>query len=570
MSILDTNLTANLSKVGSPNCLPIGTRLADFEITGIVGEGGFGIVYLAFDHSLQRTVAIKEYMPAALAGRGTDKSVILRSQHNRETFESGLKGFINEARLLAQFDHPSLIKVYRFWEQNNTGYMVMQYYEGLTLKELIKSDPALVTETWLKSILRQILDALNALHESRILHRDISPDNIMIQKNGAAVLLDFGAARQIIGDMTQALTVILKPGYAPIEQYADDLSEKQGPWTDIYALSAVVYSAIAGKIPPTSVARVIKDPIEPLQGRALGGFSTDFLSAIDKGLSVRPENRPQSISVFRELLRLDSSASPQIAALSALEETVSTHDRVTKDKASQVVIETEETDAKFPSWLQTNKKKFIAGSLMLLLVGISLIGGLKGYRAYSKTAEPIAIVNPAVPSPDIRINSISKQEDKTDLAPPDEVATQPLPDEETGSWQALQNNNNATPDELAKFIQTYPSGKYTELARARLSQMEKQDGTEKQNNANAEDAKLLDQKKPTSEISRTVRLTVKPWGKVWVDGVSMGVSPPLKKLALTNGKHQIRITNPNFPDYISEIEINKNVSKIDYSFLPAK
>lgn len=564
MNILDTNLTPNLSKAGSENCLPVGTRLADFEITGIVGEGGFGVVYLAFDHSLQRTVAIKEYMPAALAGRGADNSIVLRSQRNRETFESGLKGFINEARLLAKFDHPSLIKVYRFWEQNNTGYMVMRYYEGRTLKEMIKNESAQVTEAWLKAILKPILEALDALHKLQVLHRDISPDNIMIQQNGEAVLLDFGAARQIIGDMTQALTVILKPGYAPIEQYADDMSMKQGPWTDIYALSAVVYSAIAGKTPPTSVARMIRDPIEPLQGGDHSGFSSEFLSAIDKGLSVRPEDRPQSIDGFRELLRLDSAALPVSTGA------VSGHDRLTEDNDYPAEVAAVKTDAKFPSRMRINKKTLIVGSLML--IGILLVGRLGGYRVYDRKEEPAATASQAVPAPGIRNNTISKQENKTGLAHRNEITgqlaaksgaqAQPAPDEKNGA--------NVTADELAEFIQAYPSGKHTESARARPPMMDGQNATEKQNIVIVDEAELPEQKISITEINRTVRLAIKPWGTVWVDGVSRGVSPPLKKLSLTDGKHQIRIVNPNFPDYISEIEINKNVRSINHSFLPAK
>ncbi|MDB5920688.1 MAG: serine/threonine protein kinase, partial [Massilia sp.] len=218
---------------GSENCLPIGTRLADFEITGVLGEGGFGIVYIAYDHSLQRAVAIKEYMPGALAMRGADRGVSLRAERHQETFKLGLKSFINEARFLAQFDHPSLVKVYRFWEQNRTAYTAMQYYEGRTIKEIVADSPELVDEAWCRKILRQILQALEMLYTVKILHRDISPDNIIVQANGDAVLLDFGSARQIIGDMTKGLTVILKPGYAPVEQYAGDASLEQGPFTDI-------------------------------------------------------------------------------------------------------------------------------------------------------------------------------------------------------------------------------------------------------------------------------------------------------------------------------------------------
>ncbi|MBC7575007.1 MAG: serine/threonine protein kinase, partial [Herminiimonas sp.] len=299
-----------IALAGSENCLPVGTRVAEFEVTGIVGEGGFGIVYLAFDHSLQRVVALKEYMPGVMAGRGADQIVLVRSKRHQEAFDTGLRSFINEARLLAQFDHPALIKIHRFWEQNNTGYMAMRYYEGQTLKRILQDHPERVNQAWLKVILQSILEALEALYRVKVLHRDISPENIMIQQDGAAVLLDFGAARQIISDMTQALTVILKPGYAPIEQYADDPSMLQGPWTDIYSLSAVMYGAIAARTPPSSVARMIQDPLPPLASGDHPGFDAQFLAAIDRGLAVKPEDRPRSIPAFRALLGLTDAPLP--------------------------------------------------------------------------------------------------------------------------------------------------------------------------------------------------------------------------------------------------------------------
>jgi non-specific serine/threonine protein kinase len=286
----------------SSNALPIGTHVHEFEITRVIGEGGFSVVYLAFDHTLHRSIALKEYIPSALAGRRGDNTVAVRSAQHQQTFEAGLRSFINEARLLAQFDHPALVKVYRFWEANGTAYMAMPYYEGRTLKDILREHPEQASEEWLKQLFAPILDALELLHRHRCYHRDIAPDNIQILDSQAPVLLDFGAARRTIGDMTQAFTVILKPGYAPIEQYADEADLKQGPWTDVYALAAVLYGAVMRKPPPTAVARVIKDPLEPLAKRLPAGYSPQFLTGIDRGLAVRPEDRPQSIGEIRELL----------------------------------------------------------------------------------------------------------------------------------------------------------------------------------------------------------------------------------------------------------------------------
>ena len=198
----------------------------------MLGEGGFGIVYLAWDHSLERRVALKEYMPAALAARSGATQVQVKSARHQDTFDLGRKSFVNEAKLLAQFDRPSLVKVYRFWEANGTAYMVMPFYEGITLKDKLRSMGSPPGEEWLMGLLAPLTEALAVVHAESCYHRDIAPDNvILLNATGKPLLLDFGAARRVIGDMTQALTVILKPGYAPIEQYAEapGMSRARGP-----------------------------------------------------------------------------------------------------------------------------------------------------------------------------------------------------------------------------------------------------------------------------------------------------------------------------------------------------
>ena len=217
--------------------LPVGTGLGEFVVVRVIGEGGFGIVYEAIDRTLQRHVAVKEFMPAALAARNADGQVSVRSERHRETFDTALRSFVNEARLLAHFDHPALVKVHRFWEANGTAYMVMPLYDGLTLQDTLRNAASAPSEALLMALLGPLTEALLVLHEQQCFHRDIAPDNIvLLAGSGAPLLLDFGAARRVIGDMTQALTVILKPGYAPIEQYAETAALKQGPWTDVYAL----------------------------------------------------------------------------------------------------------------------------------------------------------------------------------------------------------------------------------------------------------------------------------------------------------------------------------------------
>lgn len=300
------------------NALPMGFRLGEFEIIDLVGEGGFGIVYLAQDHSLERKVALKEYMPASLASRSGNTTVNVRSERHRETFEIGRRSFVNEARLLAQFDHPALVKVYRFWEDNGTAYMAMPYYDGQTLRDVLKQRGSAPDESWIRKVLAPVVDALELIHRESCFHRDVAPDNIMLLRDDRPVLLDFGAARRVIGDMTQALTVILKPGYAPIEQYAEMPGMQQGPWTDVYALAAVIYFMIVGKTPPPSVGRMMQDSYQPLAELAAGRYGDGFLRGVDHCLRVRAEERPQSMAEMRQLLGwgLDS---PLFASTTAME-----------------------------------------------------------------------------------------------------------------------------------------------------------------------------------------------------------------------------------------------------------
>jgi serine/threonine protein kinase len=290
--------------------LPRGTRLQEYVIDGLVGVGGFSIVYRAADSRLNRSVAIKEYIPAALATRGAGGAVVARSPRHEAHFALGLKSFIGEARLLAAFDHPSLVKVYRFWAENGSAYMAMPLYEGLTLQKWLANLGAPPSEAWLRALAAPLMEAVGTLHRERCFHRDIAPDNILLlpdplggsylEQAPRPLLLDFGAARRVIGEATQTLTAILKPGYSPIEQYGQDETLRQGPWTDVYALSALLYRAVVGKVPNSSVARFVRDEMVPASRAGAGRYSSTFLAAIDAGLAVRPDARPQSMADLRD------------------------------------------------------------------------------------------------------------------------------------------------------------------------------------------------------------------------------------------------------------------------------
>jgi serine/threonine protein kinase len=286
---------------------PPGTVVGEFELIRVIGEGGFGIVYEAKDRVLLRHVALKEYMPASLACRVDQTQVRVRSQQYQEAFDLGMRSFINEARLLAHFDHASLVKAHRFWEANGTAYMVMPLYRGSTLKQTLKALSHPPSEDWLMALLDPLTEALLVLHAQDCFHRDIAPDNILlVEGDERPVLIDFGAARQVIGDLTHTLTAILKPGYAPVEQYADSPEMVQGPWTDVYALAATMHFAITGLTPPSAVGRLMADTYVPLSSRLAGGYSQAFLSALDRALRVKPHERTASMTELRADLGLQT------------------------------------------------------------------------------------------------------------------------------------------------------------------------------------------------------------------------------------------------------------------------
>lgn len=285
----------------SHNALPPGTRFFDFEIVGLIGEGGFGIVYLARDLSLQREVAIKEYMPSSLAVRENDTTtVVVRSDRHSETFEIGRNSFVNEARLLAQFDHPALVKVFQFWEANGTAYMAMPYFQGQTLRDVLKTFKTAPDEAWIRQVLSPVMDALALIHQGNCFHRDIAPDNIMLLADGRPVLLDFGAARQTLMSDTPILKPMYTPGFASPEQFGN--RDALGPWSDIYSVGASMYACLAGTSPQRSDERIKHDTVEPAVKAWAGEYSPHFLATIDWCLQLDPLKRPQSCFALQKVL----------------------------------------------------------------------------------------------------------------------------------------------------------------------------------------------------------------------------------------------------------------------------
>ena len=278
------------------NALPPGTELMEHRIESVLGAGGFGLTYLAWDAHLQKRVAIKEYLPAEFALRALDGTVVPVATQRQDDYRWGLDRFLQEARTLARFSHPHIVRVNRYFEANNTAYMVMEYEEGESLNRLLKREPY-PAEDRLRAILSPILDGLRAVHEAGFLHRDIKPSNIFLRGEASPVLLDFGAARHAIGGAA-AYTAVVTPGYAPIEQYSEEA--RQGPWSDIYAVSGVFYRAVTNENPPDAVSRLRRDRVGVMLAGARDRYSVPLLCAIGWALEMDEGRRPQSVAQWQE------------------------------------------------------------------------------------------------------------------------------------------------------------------------------------------------------------------------------------------------------------------------------
>jgi serine/threonine protein kinase len=279
--------------------LPPGTRLGDYRLDAMIGHGGFGITYRAFDAQLAKVVAIKEYLPLECAIRQADGQVVPRSARLADDFAWGRERFLDEARALARFRHPHIVPVLRYFEANGTAYTVMEFEDGKNVAELLRDPGRRLPTDDVRRLADGLLSGLGAVHAQGFLHRDIKPANIIIRRDGVPILVDFGAARQAMGSRTRSLTGMLTPQYAPIEQYA--LDGKQGPWSDIYSAAAVLYHAIAGQAPPDAAARVGKDPYRPLAETEGDRFAPAFLAAIDRAMAFAPADRPQSVEAWSAL-----------------------------------------------------------------------------------------------------------------------------------------------------------------------------------------------------------------------------------------------------------------------------
>jgi TPR repeat protein/tRNA A-37 threonylcarbamoyl transferase component Bud32 len=290
--------------------LPAGTVLdGSYRIVRVVGTGGFGITYEAEDIALSTKVALKEYYPDEFGDRDARLSVRPKSERHKQTFEWGRQSFLKEARTLARFEHPSIVRVARVFEAHSTAYMVMGFERGQSFESWLKGLGRPPTQAELDAIVAPLLAALQVMHAANFLHRDIAPDNIIVRADGSPVLLDFGAARRSVAEMSRAMTGIVKAGYSPHEQYASD-ARLQGPWSDLYALGGTLYRAVTGFPPEEATLRVDEDRMAPATLAAKGSYRPGFLEGIDACLKVRHSDRPRSVAQLRPMLLGSGTAKP--------------------------------------------------------------------------------------------------------------------------------------------------------------------------------------------------------------------------------------------------------------------
>ncbi|MBR2126205.1 MAG: SEL1-like repeat protein, partial [Akkermansia sp.] len=362
----NTHNTANTPKVKTMS-LPEGISLGNYQLLHVLGQGGFGITYLAVDQSTDAQVVIKENLPTFYAARDEASLQVqpLAVADAVQNYAHTLQRFVEEARILAHLNHPNIVRVHEAFEALGTAYYVMPYIEAQELHKVIPTEA--VNEAWLLPILKAVLNALDYLHAKNLLHRDLKPGNILLQANGSPILIDFGTARALQSD--RSATMVGTPGYTPIEQITPH--GKRGAWTDIYALGATCYRLITGQLPPQAVERIEdEDPYCPLVSRAelRARFSPELLSSIDKALAVRAKNRWQSAQEWMAALAAPSTA------------------RVTRPSTPQPPLRMPTEPApETPAASTGSAKKTLV--LILCLLTALLLGGGYGVYAYLDAVE---------------------------------------------------------------------------------------------------------------------------------------------------------------------------------------
>ena len=279
--------------------LPEGARLQNYRIQRVLAIGGFSFVYLAHDEQ-DAPVAIKEYLPATLALRVNGAAQPQAEGEDLARFRAGMKCFFEEAAAIAHLEHPNVVRVLDFFRANETVYLVMRYERGRSLHDHIKNRRGPVEEIWLRNTFAQLLDGLREVHARKLLHLDIKPANVYLRNDGAPVLIDFGAARQVLSAEGMKLPPLYTPGFAAPEMHAR--RELLGPWSDIYSIGATMYACLAAAAPQPADARLAKDLVVPARKAFAGKYATELLEIIDWCLELDHLRRPQSVRALQKAL----------------------------------------------------------------------------------------------------------------------------------------------------------------------------------------------------------------------------------------------------------------------------
>lgn len=372
-----------------------------YVIQEVLGQGGFGITYLGIDKLYGNKVAIKEYYPQKIAMRKAqyEDVVTVTSIEEKNNYDKGKKRFLDEAQVMARFNkNEGIVKILDFFEANNTAYIVMEYLEGITLKQYLGKYGVLQFRNLIEMML-PLLEALIEIHSQGLIHRDISPDNIMVQHNGKLKLMDFGAARDYTESGNKSLIVILKPGYAPPEQY--QTHGVQGPWTDIYALCATIYKCLTGITPPDAIARVMDDKFkEPDQ--LDGKLSPDIKKILWKGMNIFPEERYQDIGEFGEDVYDALFIPEENKKLDLDNEKNIDEDLDSPDKDNESVLKDDKIEGavKKTSIPKKEKRKSPVKKVLVIIVCLLLAGGIKYYSTGNEqeisTAKKDLVENPKI------------------------------------------------------------------------------------------------------------------------------------------------------------------------------
>ncbi len=279
--------------------LPEGHLLENYRILRVLAQGGFSIVYLAHDDN-EAPVAIKEYLPSALALRTGSGAVPVVPEVHAAAFRYGLKCFFEEGKALASLAHPNVVRVLNFFRANETVYLVMRYERGRTLQEHIHARGGVLRESWIRSTFATLLNGLREVHSNKLLHLDIKPGNVYLRGDGTPLLIDFGAARQMLAGEAPALPPMYTPGFASPEHHAD--RSKLGPWSDIYSVGATMYACLAAAAPQPADQRLEKDLVVPARRTWAGKYSADLLDIVDWCLRMDHMERPQSVFALQKAL----------------------------------------------------------------------------------------------------------------------------------------------------------------------------------------------------------------------------------------------------------------------------